>query len=324
MSGVLIIAALLPVLFGFGFVVSVVLERRQAGLRQRIGHGIGVYGADLGDALGTLRLDARSAAASSGVLSWLPNSLGNRIEAALGATGGRLTTFHLVIAGCVGAVLAEVLGSVLLSLQGFLVLLLMLAGAIALPYAVVRFMQARFQAGFLQFFPDALDLIVRAVRAGLPVADAIENVANEIAGPVGKEFRQVHQGMTIGIELEEELLRAAERIRLIEFRFFIVALTLQKRTGGNLAETLENLSLTIRRRREMWLKARAMMSESRASAWLIGILPFIGGGAIYFINPFYIKILFEDPRGKTLLGVAVMLLAGGVFIMRVMIKRSMR
>ncbi len=314
MSSVLIIAALLPVLFGLALVANVILERRQAGLRQRIGHSIGVYTADLGETAGPLRLDARRRTA--GVLRWLPKSLGDRIEGALGATGDQVTTFHLVIAGCVGAILAELLASVLLSLHGLLGLLLMLAGAIALPYAVVKFMQAKFQAGFLQSFPDALDLIVRAVRAGLPVADAIENVGNEIAGPVGKEFRQVHQGMTIGIELEQELLRTAERVRLIEFRFFIVALALQKRTGGNLAETLENLSLTIRRRREMWLKARAMMSESRASAWLIGILPFIGGGAIYFISPLYIDMLFEDPRGRILLGVAVMLLAGGIFIMR--------
>ena len=322
MSGVLIIAAALPILFGLGFVASLVSERRQAGVRARIGHSIGVYTADLDDAVGPLRLDARPRAA--GILSWLPESFGSGIEIALGATGDRVTTLHLVIAGCVGAIVAELLGSVLLGLHGFLVLLLVLAGATGLPYAVVKFMQAKFQAGFLLSFPDALDLIVRAVRAGLPVADAIENVGIEVAGPVGKVFRQVHQGITIGIELEQELLRAAERVRLIEFRFFIVALALQKRTGGNLAETLENLSLTIRRRREMWLKARAMMSESRASAWLIGILPFIGGTAIYFINPGYIRILFEDPRGRILLGVAVLLLAGGVFIMRTMIKRSMR
>jgi tight adherence protein B len=322
MSGVLIIAAILPVLFGLGLVATAVLDRRQAGVRQRIGHSIGVYTADFGEALGTLRLDARPKAA--GVLGWLPDSLGRSIEGAIGATGDRVTAFHLVIAGCVGAILVELLAAVLLDLHGLLALPLTLAAAIALPYAVVRFMQSKFQAGFLQSFPDALDLIVRAVRAGLPVADAIENVGNEIGGPVGKEFRQVHQGMTIGIELEQELLRTAERVRLIEFRFFIVALALQKRTGGNLAETLENLSLTIRRRREMWLKARAMMSESRASAWLIGILPFLAGTAIYFLSPFYIQILFVDRRGRVLLGVAVMLLAGGVFIMRTMIKRSMR
>jgi tight adherence protein B len=322
MSSVLIIAALLPVLFGLALVASVVLERRQAGVRQRIGHSIGLYTADLNQAVGTLRLDARSRAA--GVLGWLPESFGSRIGAALGATGGRVTTFHLLIAACLGAILAELLASFLLALHGLLALLLMLGGAIGLPYFVIRFMQAKFQAGFLQSFPDALDLIVRAVRAGLPVADAIENVGIEIAGPVGKEFRQVHQGITIGIELDQELLRTAERVRLIEFRFFIVALALQKRTGGNLAETLENLSLTIRKRREMWLKARAMMSESRASAWLIGILPFISGAAIYFINANYIRMLFVDPRGRTLLGVAILLLAGGVFIMRTMIKRSMR
>ena len=323
MSSVLIIAALLPILFGLWLAASVVFERRQAGLRQRIGQSIGVYTADLADATPTLRLDTPKATAT-GALRWLPVSLGLRIEAALGATGGRATTFHLVIAGCIGAILTELLASVLLGLHGVVALFLMFAGAVALPYGVVKFMQAKFQAGFLQSFPDALDLIVRAVRAGLPVADAIENVGAEVAGPVGKEFRKVHQGMTIGIELDQELLRTAERVRLVEFRFFIVALALQKRTGGNLAETLENLSLTIRRRREMWLKARAMMSESRASAWLIGILPFIGGGAIYFINPTYIEMLFQDPRGRILLGAAILLLGGGVFIMRTMIKRSMR
>lgn len=324
MSGLLIIAALLPVLFGLGLVASTVFERRQAGLRQRIGHSIGLYVADVGEALNNLRLDASSQASASGILRWLPESIGSRIQGALGATGDKITTLHLIIAGCVGAILAEVLGSILLALNGLAVLGLILAGAVALPYVVVRFFQGRFQTGFLQAFPDALDLIVRAVRAGLPVADAIENVGNEVSGPVGKEFRQVHEGMTIGIELEQELLRTAERVRLIEFRFFIVALALQKRTGGNLAETLENLSLTIRKRREMWLKARAMMSESRASAWLIAILPFVGGGAIYFISPYYIQILFQDSRGRILLGMAVLLLAGGVFIMRTMIKRSMR
>ena len=324
MSSVLVIAALLPVLIGVVLIATVALERRQAGVRQRIGHSIGIFTADLGDTLNTFRLDAAPRASASGVLRWVPESLGTRIEGALGATGDQITALHLLIAACGGAILADVLGSVLLDLNGLVVLPLVLAGAVAVPYGIIKFFQARFQAGFLQSFPDALDLIVRAVRAGLPVADAIENVGNEITGPVGKDFRKVHEGMTIGIELEQELLRTAERVRVIEFRFFIVALALQKRTGGNLAETLENLSLTIRRRREMWMKARAMMSESRASAWLIGILPFIGGAAIYFINPPYIKVLFEDPRGRILLGVAILLLAGGAFIMRTMIKRSMR
>jgi tight adherence protein B len=322
MSGILVAAAALPIFFGLALLAAVVVERREAALRQRIGHSIGTY-ADLGAASATLRLDAVSAH-SSGALGWLPAPLGRNIEAALGATGDKITGLHLVIAGCVGAILADALGGILLSLNALLLLPLMAAGALALPYGLIKFMQTRFQSQFLQSFPDALDLIVRAVRAGLPVADAIETVGVEVAGAVGKEFRQVHQGMSIGIELDQELLRTAARVRLIEFRFFIVALALQRRTGGNLAETLENLSLTIRRRREMWMKARAMMSESRASAWLIGILPFIGGGAIYFISPQYIELLFKDPRGRILLGVAVMLLVGGVFIMRTMIKRSMR
>src|SRR5690348_14626035 len=113
MSGILIVAAVLPILFGLALVGSVVLERRQAGLRQRIGHSIGLYSADLGETLGaTLRLDARRRA--EGILGWLPESFGGRIEGALGATGDRVTTFHVVIAGCVGAVLAQLFASLLL------------------------------------------------------------------------------------------------------------------------------------------------------------------------------------------------------------------
>jgi tight adherence protein B len=322
MSSILVAAAALPIFFGLALVASVVVERREAALRQRIGHSIGAY-ADLGATSAPLRLDAASAH-SSGALSWLPAPLGRNIEAAIGATGDKIRGLHLVLTGCIGAILADVLGAVLLSLHVVLLLPLMAAAALALPYVLLKYMQAQFQSQFLESFPDALDLIVRAVRAGLPVADAIETVGVEVTGPVGKEFRQVHQGMSIGIDLDQELLRTAARVRLIEFRFFIVALALQRRTGGNLAETLENLSLTIRRRREMWMKARAIMSESRASAWLIGILPFVGGTAIYFISPQYIEMLFKDPRGRILLGVAVMLLVSGAFIMRTMIKRSMR
>lgn len=324
MSNLLIIAALLPLLIGFALIATMVSERRQAALRERIGHSIGIATQVVSGESPALRLDAPSSVEASGLLAWMPGKFGSQIEAALGATGDKLTIFHVVIIGCIGAILVDVVAAILLSLNSLIVLLLMIAGALGLPYAVVKFMQARYQAAFLQSFPDALDLIVRAVRAGLPVPDAIENVGVEIAGPVGKEFRTVHEGMTIGIELDRQLLRTAERVRLIEFRFFIVALALQRRTGGNLAETIENLSLTIRRRREMWLKARAMMSESRASAWLIGILPFIGGGAIYFLSPHYVEMLFNDPRGRTLLGVAIMLLAGGALIMRTMIKRSMQ
>lgn len=321
MNSVLFLAAVIPVLLGVLLAASVISERRQVTLRQRIGHSIGSLVAQASPQAPRLDTGGDDRA---GALGWLPSSLGTRIELALGATGDRITVTHLMLIGAAGALLAFAITGVLLSINPLGVLVVMVTCAIGLPYLVTRFMQTRFETAFLSSFPDALDLIVRSVRAGLPVSDAIETVGHEIDGPVGTEFRRVHEGVVIGMQLEEELQRAAIRIRSIEFRFFIVALALQKRTGGNLAETLENLSVMIRRRKEMWLKARAMMSESRASAWLIGILPFVGGTAIYIINSKYIDMLFFDPRGKILLFTAILLLVGGAFIMRSMIKRSMR
>jgi len=322
MNGILIIAAALPVLFGVAIAASSIADRRRTLLRQRISHSIGMYTAPAVTAL-NLPLDAAKENLSP-ALRWLPLSVAKQIEVALGATGDRITVRHLLLTGSVAGALVLFLIERLLSPSPILALPMAAAAALAAPFALVRHAQGRFQTIFLNAFPDALDLIVRAVRAGLPLADAIETVGEEISGPVGAEFRNVHDGVTIGLELEQELIRAAERIRAVEFRFFIVALSLQRRTGGNLAETLENLSLTIRRRKEMWLKARAVMSESRASAWLIGLMPFISGGAIYFLSPNYMQMLLADPRGKMILGAALLSVATGAFIMRTMIKGAMR
>lgn len=323
MNSVLTVAAALPLVLGAALVATSVADRKRAALRQRISHNLSVY-TGIADSDQSLRLDTGGPETANPALRWLPAGLGPRIEAALAATGDRVTSTHLVFLGSLGGLIAYLLTRTLAGLNPLLVLPVMLATALALPIFFVRFKQARFQASFLSSFPDALDLIVRAVRAGLPVSDALETVGTEIIGPVGAEFRRIHQGVTIGLDLEQELQRAAKRIRLIEFQFFIVALALQRRTGGNLAETLDNLATTIRRRKEMWMKARALMSESRASAWLIGILPFVGATAIYFINASYIGMLVYDPRGKIMLFTAIVLLLSGAYIMRTMIKRSMR
>jgi len=242
----------------------------------------------------------------------------------LDATGNRIVLWHLFLAGGVSGALVYLLFGRILSFSPMFSLVLAVAIAIAAAAALLRAAKARFQKIFLHAFPDALDLMVRAVRAGLPLADAIETIGVEISGPVGAEFRRIRDGVTIGLELERALECAAARIQAMEFRFFIVALSLQRRTGGNLAETLDNLSSTIRQRKEMGLKARALMSESVASAWLIGLLPFVAGTAIYYLNASYIQLLFSDPRGQTILGMAIGTLGVGVFIIRTMIRGAAR
>jgi tight adherence protein B len=176
----------------------------------------------------------------------------------------------------------------------------------------------------LEIFPDALDLIVRAVRSGLPAPEAIELVTHEVPPPVGTEFRQILDELRIGTEMEEALQRAADRIRVPDFRFFAVSLLLQRQTGGGIAETLSNLSGIIRQRKAVRMKARALTAEAQASAAIIAATPFVAGVGLFLINRDLTSVLFIDPRGRFMLGIAVASLLTGLATMRVLIKKNLR
>src|SRR5262249_34473680 len=145
--------------------------------------------------------------------------------------------------------------------------------------------QSRFRNQFVDGFPDALDLMGRAVKAGLPVLDSMELAAREMPPPVGSELQRTIGEMRVGVDVDEAMQHTADRIRVPDFRFFAVALKLQRRTGGGLAETLANLSRIIRRRKEIRLKARALSSESKSSAVVLALLPFVVGGIMYLLSP---------------------------------------
>ncbi|MFL6745906.1 MAG: type II secretion system F family protein [Sphingomicrobium sp.] len=145
-------------------------------------------------------------------------------------------------------------------------------------------------------FPDAIELMVRGLRSGLPITETLGIVAGEITGPVGLEFRMVADKMKIGKTMESALQDTADRLGTPEFQFFVITLAIQRETGGNLAETLSNLSEVLRKRAAMKLKIRAMSSESKASAYIVGSLPFIVFGLIWFINGKYMQNFFVDPR----------------------------
>ena len=198
------------------------------------------------------------------------------------------------------------------------------AAAAAAPAVLLRLAQNRYQRRFLDVFPDALDLLGRAVTAGLPVADAMEVAAREIPPPVGIEFQRTLDEMRIGVEQQEALERTAERVRVPDFRFYIVALALQRRTGGSLAETLGNLSNLIRRRKEIRLKTRALTAESRASATVLAIIPFVFMAGLSLINPALFSTLVADPRGRFMLALAIMGIVAGIAVMFWMIRRSLR
>src|SRR5437763_1664322 len=145
-------------------------------------------------------------------------------------------------------------------------------------------------------FPDAIELMVRGLRSGLPITETLGIVASEISGPVGVEFRMVVDKMKIGKTMESALQDTADRLGTAEFQFFVITLAIQRETGGNLAETLSNLADVLRKRAQMMLKIRAMSSESKASAYIVGSLPFVVFGLVMMINPHYMAGFFSDQR----------------------------
>jgi tight adherence protein B len=191
---------------------------------------------------------------------------------------------------------------------------------VGLPHVLLSRRIAGRTKKFVTLMPEALDLIVRGIRSGLPASEALRTIAEEIQDPVGAEFREVTDQMKIGVAMDEALWGAARRLAIPEVNFLVISLAIQQETGGNLAEILEKLSDMVRRREQMRLKVKAMSSEARASAMIIGSLPFIMAGVISFVNPGYMSTLWTDPRGMVMVGVGLTSLLIGVGVMTKMIK----
>ena len=253
----------------------------------------------------------------------LPMVVSARLEFALAATGNLIRPGHLAGTGIVAAA-AFGLGSAAMGLSPALAITFVGATAAGAPMLLLRFAQSRYQRRFLDGFPDALDLIVRAVRSGLPAPEAIELVAREVRPPVGLEFQRLMDEVRIGNEMTQALQHAADRIRVADFRFFAVSLLLQRQTGGGIAETLASLSGIIRQRKAVRAKARALAAEARASAAIVATTPFIAGGGLFLINRDLVSVLVTDPRGRFMLGIAVACLLTGIASMHVMIKKNLR
>lgn len=165
-----------------------------------------------------------------------------------------------------------------------------------IPHFVVGWNIKKRTARFNARFPDAIELLVRGLRSGLPVTETLSVVAQEVPGPVGEEFKAIVERIKIGRTMEESLQETADRLGIPEFNFFCITLAIQRETGGNLAETLSNLADVLRKRSQMKLKIKAMSSESKASAYIVGALPFIVFTLIWWINPTYIGEFFVDDR----------------------------
>ena len=204
--------------------------------------------------------------------------------------------------------------------QSLLVVLSAIFGAgLGLPRWVLSFLKKRREKKFTSDFANAIDVIVRSVKSGLPTSDALRIVAQEFRDPVGGEFKKLVEGMKMGVTLEQSLHKMFENMPTTEVSFFGIVMTIQQKTGGNLSEALGNLAGVLRDRKRLQGKIKAMSSEAKASAMIIGSLPPAVAFIVYLTTPGYISLLFTERTGNLLLAGCVIWMSLGITVMRKMI-----
>ena len=227
------------------------------------------------------------------------------------------TRRFVVTAGTLGFVaflVALLLGSGLLPALAFGV-----AAGCGIPLWLLTFLKKRRESKFLNNFPDAVDVIVRGIKAGLPLLDSLKLIAAESDEPIRSEIRGIIETQTVGIPLGEACLRLYERMPVAEANFFGIVVSIQQRAGGNLSETLGNLSRVLRDRKKMKAKIQAISMEAKASASIIGSLPIVVMALVYFTSPSYIELLWTEPLGRVMLACCGVWMSIGIFVMRKMI-----
>ncbi|MBX9741309.1 MAG: type II secretion system F family protein [Beijerinckiaceae bacterium] len=201
----------------------------------------------------------------------------------------------------------------------FMAALGLFVGGFGLPRWILSHLKRRRLKSFSVEFPNALDVIIRGVKAGLPLGDCLRIVAAESAEPVKSEFIQIVEAQTMGLTISEAIERIAERVPVAEARFFSIVITIQQKAGGNLSEALGNLSRVLRDRKKMAAKIQAMSSEAKASAGIIAALPFVVAVMVYFTSPRYIELLWLHSTGRVVLFCCAIWMMIGVGVMKKMI-----
>jgi tight adherence protein B len=331
MSGFFSQVNLLTIFIGVGmlltaiallFMLATTLSGEEKRMRRRVAQVAG--GRSLHQAMATGGPSLRRDTADSSIQSLdrlikrlLPRPA--KLRARLAATGRRISLGEYLLAN----VLVLVVAFSAFAVFGFPLLpgaLFSLGIGLALPHFAVGFMIKRRRSKFVMLLPEGIDLIVRGLRSGLPITESMKVVGQEIPNPVGGEFRGIIESYSVGMTLDQALWAVAERIGVPEFRFFAITLSVQQETGGNLTETLENLSNILRRRKQMKLKIRALTGEARASATILGLLPFVMFGALMLIHPDYGMVLINTARGHALLAAGIISMSIGIGTMFKMTK----
>jgi tight adherence protein B len=244
----------------------------------------------------------------SALIRWMDPKL-RRLNTVAGRDGKRIVLGATFVAGILALLVTRVA-----PLPSLVVPVLLIGLPVLAAIRSYQILVARFRHSFLQGLPDVIDLIVRAVRAGVPVTHVITTVANECPQPLAREFKLMGDSLQVGLDLEEVLQAAMQRIQIADFSFFCVCLLLQRETGGQLGETLENLAQIVRTRREIRQKTRALTGEARITTKILSAIPVVIVMSMYMVNRPYIMILFNKPAGQKLLTFAVASIVVGIFV----------
>jgi tight adherence protein B len=241
-------------------------------------------------------------------------SLESRIEqAGLSLTRRQFFLGSLLVGLALAATAYVKSGSLLLGV------LVGVMGAVGLPQFALARLRVRRTNKFVANFPNAIDIIVRGIKAGLPLGDTIRMAASESAEPVKSEFRRIVESLSLGLTLPEAVERMAKRVPITETNFFSIAIAIQGKAGGNLSEAIGNLSRVLRERKKMRGKISAMSMEAKASAVIIGAVPFLVVGALYVSSPNYVSLLWTTSHGKMIAAIALCWMGIGVAMMKKMI-----
>jgi tight adherence protein B len=216
-----------------------------------------------------------------------------------------------------GSRLVDMLGTPLGILGG-------VGSALLTSRGIFKWQTGRYRDAIFQQLPDALGLMVRAIRAGLPLAEALRGIARESASPLKEEFTRVVGDIAIGRPVDAALMRVHARTGLTEFSFLAVTLGLQAQTGGSLAETLDTLADMVRKRVAMTKRAKALAAEGRMQAGMLAVLPFLAGAGMSFIQPYYLRTFTENPAGQRLAMIGLGLMALGMLTIRHLIRQAGR
>lgn len=235
------------------------------------------------------------------------------VQAGMNISPMRFWIISIIIATVFSAILWTT------SLSRLVVILLMFTAYAGAPRFFLKFRAARRQKAFLADFADALEAMIRLLKAGMPVSEAISMVGREFTGPVGEEMGRIYDAQKVGVPMQDAVRRMMPRVPLPEVQMFATAVAIQIQTGSSLSEVLGNLSGVIRARYRLKRKVQALSAEAKASAMIIGALPIVVSLGLWAVNPDYISLLFTHPTGKMLLGGAITWMSFGVLAMRQMI-----